>query len=231
MDNTFFNTIATWLVPLAFAIVFHEVAHGYVARIFGDNTAHNEGRLTLDPIKHVDPIGTVALPIMLALAKAPIFGWAKPVPVNPNNLRNPRWHMVLVAAAGPASNVLLAVLTMIFIAVSGIMVAEDGAVTDSVTKFFQDNLENFFKINLFLAVFNMIPLPPFDGSKVLAGFLPRDMAETFQSWDRYALPIMLVLFLIIPMLMPNLGLVEMIIGPPYLWLSETIMSVVYALFG
>jgi Zn-dependent protease len=226
-----FYTIAIWLVPLAFAIVFHEVAHGYVAYIFGDNTAHNEGRLTLDPIKHVDPIGTVVLPVMLALAKAPIFGWAKPVPVNPNNLRNPRWHMVLVAAAGPASNVLLAVLTMIFIAVSGIMVVEDGAVTDSVTKFFQDNLKNFFMINLFLAVFNMIPLPPFDGSKVLAGFLPRDMAETFQSWDRYALPIMLVLFLIIPTLMPNLRLVEMIIGPPYLWLRETIMSVVYALFG
>jgi Zn-dependent protease len=226
-----FYTIAIWLVPLAFAIVFHEVAHGYVARIFGDNTAQNEGRLTLDPIKHVDPIGTVALPIMLAIAKAPIFGWAKPVPVNPNNLRDPRWHMVLVAAAGPASNVFLAVITMIFIAVSGIMVTDDGAVTDSVTKFFQDNLENFFKINLFLAVFNMIPLPPFDGSKVLAGFLPRDMAETFQSWDRYALPIMLVLFLIIPTLMPNLRLVEMIIGPPYLWLSETIMSVVYAIFS
>jgi Zn-dependent protease len=225
------STIATWLVPLAFAIVFHEVAHGYVAYLYGDNTAKSEGRLTLDPIKHVDPIGTVALPIMLALAKAPIFGWAKPVPVNPNNLRDPRWHMVLVAAAGPASNVFLAVITMIFIAVSGIMVTEHGAVTDSVTKFFQDNLENFFKINLFLAVFNMIPLPPFDGSKVLAGFLPRDMAETFQSWDRYALPIMLVLFLIIPTLMPNLRLVEMIIGPPYLWLSETIMSVVFAIFG
>jgi Zn-dependent protease len=225
------STIATWLVPLAFAIVFHEVAHGYVAYLYGDNTAKSEGRLTLDPIKHVDPIGTVALPIMLALAKAPIFGWAKPVPVNPNNLRDPRWHMVLVAAAGPASNVFLAVITMIFIAASGIMVTDDGAVTDSVTKFFQDNLENFFKINLFLAVFNMIPLPPFDGSKVLAGFLPRDMAETFQSWDRYALPIMLVLFLVIPTFMPNLRLVEMIIGPPYLWLSETIMSVVYAIFG
>jgi Zn-dependent protease len=231
MESSTLYTIATWLVPLAFAIVFHEVAHGYVAYIFGDNTAKNEGRLTLDPIKHVDPVGTVVLPTLLAIAKAPVFGWAKPVPVNPNNLRDPRWHMVLVAAAGPASNVFLAVITMIFIAVSGIMVVEDGAVTDSVTLFFQDNLENFFMINLFLAVFNMIPLPPFDGSKVLAGFLPRDMAETFQSWDRYALPIMLGLFLVIPTLMPNLRLVESLILPPVSWLASAIITLVNAIFG
>ncbi len=230
MDSTFY-TIATWLVPLAFAIVFHEVAHGYVARIYGDNTAYNEGRLTLDPIKHVDPIGTIVLPIMLALAKAPVFGWAKPVPVQPGNLRNPRWHMVLVAAAGPASNLFLALITMIFIVVSGIMVAEQGAATDSVTLFFQDNLRNFFTINLFLAVFNMLPLPPFDGSKVLAGFLPPNIAVKFQSLDRYALPIMLGVFLVLPMVLPNLRLVERIVVPPVFWLADVMTGFVTSIFG
>jgi Zn-dependent protease len=225
------NTIATWLVPLAFAIVFHEVAHGYVAYIFGDNTAHNEGRLTLDPIKHVDPIGTVVLPILLALAKAPIFGWAKPVPVQPHNLRNPRWHMVLVAAAGPASNLFLAIITAVFIVITGIMVPDDSVVTDGVTLFFQENLRNFFMINLFLAVFNMIPLPPFDGSKVLAGFLPPAIGVKYQALDRYALPIMLALFLVLPMLLPNLRIVESLIVPPVSWLAGLITSAVYGVFG
>jgi Zn-dependent protease len=178
MTNILFE-IATWLVPLTIAIVFHEVAHGRMAHALGDPTAAELGRLSLNPIRHVDPFGTVILPMILAVSGAPIFGWAKPVPFNPTRLRDPRWGSVLVAAAGPASNIVLALVGALGVALAAKSLgAEEGSTMASVII---GNLSNFIAINLFLAVFNMIPLPPFDGSKVLAGFLPDGWRQSFQN--------------------------------------------------
>jgi Zn-dependent protease len=215
---------ATWIVPLTIAIVFHEVAHGLTARHFGDMTAAKAGRLSLNPIRHVDPVGTVGLPLILAVTGAPVFGWAKGVPVRADRLRNPRWHMVLVALAGPASNILLALVGALLI--GGLLRA--GVVGDgAVIRFLAENLDNFIIINLFLAVFNMLPLPPFDGSRVLAGFLPPALARPFQRLDRYGLMIMLALLVFIPMLFPGQNPVTDIIVPPV----EALARLLYGLAG
>src|SRR5204862_5904847 len=116
MNNNIVYEVAVWLIPLVIAIVFHEVAHGLVARRLGDPTAQERGRLTLNPIKHIDPFGTVILPLLLAISHAPVFGWAKPVPVDYRRLRNPRRDMVLVALAGPAMNLLLALIGTLLLA-------------------------------------------------------------------------------------------------------------------
>ncbi len=169
-DNVVYQ-IAAWLIPLIIAIVFHEVAHGYVAFLLGDRTAQRLGRLTLNPIRHIDPIGTVVLPLVLALAHAPIFGWAKPVPVIASRMRNPQLDMALVAMAGPASNLVLG-----FVAALGVALvarAAGGALPETgVAYFLFLNLINFLRINIFLAIFNMLPLPPFDGGHVVAAVLP-----------------------------------------------------------
>jgi len=202
--------VATWLVPLIIAIVFHEVAHGWVAKYFGDRTASRMGRLTLNPIKHVDPIGTVALPMMLAVSGAPIFGWAKPVPVDQRGLRNPRWNMVAVALAGPGMNMLLALLTL---GAMVLMLATTGIGTP-VTQFVWANLSNFIIINIMLAVFNMLPLPPFDGSHVMEGILPRPLARRYARLRPYGMALMLILFVALPLIAPNQNLVGKLIGPP-----------------
>jgi Zn-dependent protease len=212
--------IGTWLIPLTIAIVFHEVAHGRVAKLFGDTTASDLGRLSLNPIRHVDPFGTVILPMILAVTGAPIFGWAKPVPVVPSRLRNPRWHMVLVAAAGPLSNILLATIAAIVFAL--FMKSAGGLGTGVAPAFLAANVQNFIAINLFLAVFNMIPLPPFDGSKVFAGFLPDGIRERFQSLDRYALLFMIFLLFVIPQVAPSANIIGRIVLPPVTWLFERI---------
>src|SRR5204862_7090409 len=154
--NTLFQ-IATWLIPLIIAIVFHEVSHGLVARRLGDPTAEERGRLTFNPIKHVDPVGTVILPLLLAISHAPIFGWAKPVPVNYRRLRNPRRDMVLVALAGPGMNFLLAVVgAMVLAATFAVSRNPEGITTTLIA----GNAMNFVLVNLFLAVFNLLPVPP-----------------------------------------------------------------------
>jgi Zn-dependent protease len=220
--------IGTWLIPLAFAIVFHEVAHGAVARLFGDMTASNAGRLSLNPIRHIDPFGTVLLPLFLAVTGAPVFGWAKPVPVRQSQLKNPRWHMVLVAAAGPLSNIILAVLGGIALGFAGQVLPESSGQAGA---FLIANLVNFIAINLFLAVFNMIPLPPFDGSKVLAGFLPPGLALKWQSLDRFALVIMLVLLVGLPRLAPEADVLQRFVVPPVQWMLAAIASMVGGIFG
>jgi Zn-dependent protease len=209
MSETVF-TIATWLVPLVIAIVFHEVAHGLVARRLGDPTAERMGRLTLNPLKHTDPIGTIALPLVLALAKAPIFGWAKPVPVDYRQLRNPRRDMVLVALAGPGMNLLLATLATIILAV---VVTTAGGEPTGASLFVAQNAINFLLINLFLAIFNLIPLPPFDGGHVVEGFLPRRSVPAWRRLGRFALPILIVLLLVLPLISPELNVVGRIISP------------------
>lgn len=213
--------IATWLVPLTIAIVFHEVAHGRMALALGDRTAQEMGRLSLNPIRHIDPFGTLILPLMLAVSGAPIFGWAKPVPYNPARLRNPRWGSVLVAAAGPLSNIVLALLVPAAILL--LLSALDSLIPIALYPFITANIFNFVAINIFLAVFNMIPLPPFDGSKVLAGFLPAGVRDRFIGLDRYALLIMIMLLLVLPRISPSLDVIGNLVQPPVRHLTEFIV--------
>jgi Zn-dependent protease len=209
MSDTLYS-IATWLVPLTIAIVFHEVAHGLVARQFGDPTAERMGRLTLNPIKHVDPVGTLILPMLLAVANAPIFGWAKPVPVRADRMRNPRRDMIIVALAGPGMNLVLAVAATAILAVG---LAMGGGDPMSPGGFIASNAINFLLINIFLAVFNLIPLPPFDGGHVVEGLLPRPLAAPFRQLGRFSLPILFGLLLILPALWPEANIVAKAVTP------------------
>ena len=210
--------IATWLIPLIIAIVFHEVSHGLVASWLGDPTAKRLGRLSFNPIRHVDPVGTLILPMVLAVSGAPIFGWAKPVPVIARRLRNPRFHMVLVALAGPGMNFLLALVAAILLA---ILVA--AGVQGMAWAFVGQNLLNFLAINIFLALFNLIPLPPFDGGHVVEGLLPRSVAVYYSKFRRFGLVILVILLLVLPAIDPNLDLVARLIGPPASWLTESML--------
>ena len=167
------------LVP---AIILHEVSHGVVALAFGDDTAKRAGRLTLNPLAHVDPVGSVALPLLLAIAGAPIFGWAKPVPVNPRNLRNPRQQSLLVSLAGPATNIVLAVaVALVLRATTGVSLS-------------RQLIFSFGIINVFLATFNLLPIPPLDGSAVIERFLP---ARWWPGWLRLRQYSFAILFLLI----------------------------------
>src|SRR5215469_1733326 len=160
MNGNIIYEIAVWVVPLVIAIVFHEVAHGLVARRLGDPTAAAKGRLSLNPVRHIDPFGTIVLPLLLAVSHAgAIFGWAKPVPVDYRRLRNPRRDMVLVALAGPGMNLLLALVGAAILAAT---IAISGGVQNTTTEFIAANALNFVAINIFLAVFNLLPVPPFD---------------------------------------------------------------------
>lgn len=217
MSTTLFDA-ATLILPLVFAIVCHEVAHGAMARLLGDHTAEEQGRLTLNPVVHVDPLGTVILPGLLALTHLPVFGWAKPVPVNARRLRNPRWGMMLVAAAGPGSNLLLAALAAIglgLFARSG--VAETGTGT-GLAAFAIANLGNFLAINLFLALFNLLPIPPFDGSHIFEGLLPRGLARRYASIRNGGMLLVILLLVVLPWLVPGFDPVRKLVGPPFDWL-------------
>jgi Zn-dependent protease len=209
--DTIVYQIAVWLIPLIIAITFHEVAHGYAALALGDQTARRLGRLTLNPIRHVDPIGTVALPMMLAIAHAPIFGWAKPVPVVTSGMRNPRIDMALVAMAGPASNLVLGFLGAVAVVLFAAWQGE--AIDSGVAGFVTDSLFSFLQINVFLAIFNMIPLPPFDGGHVVAGVLPAGLAEPYARLGRYGFLIMIVLLVVLPSIAPEANFVARVIGP------------------
>ena len=163
--------IATLVVPMVFAIVLHEIAHGWAARMLGDPTAYERGRLSLNPLKHVDPMGTLILPGTLKLLGLPVFGWAKPVPVSYARLRNPKRDMAFVAAAGPLTNFVLAALSAV--AFGLLLRGVDPQGTPGWgTLFVADNLKNFIAINVFLGTFNLLPLPPFDGSRIVRGLSP-----------------------------------------------------------
>lgn len=211
-------TIATWLIPLVIAIVFHEVAHGVVANMLGDPTAKQRGRLTFNPIKHVDPFGTVILPMALAITGAPMFGWAKPVPVVFKRLRNPRYDMILVALAGPGMNLLLAVVASILLAA---LVAS--APQGMAWAFIGQNLLNFMAINVFLAIFNLIPLPPFDGGHVVEGLLHRNVAVHYAKLQRVGFLLLIILLLVVPLLFPDAKILERTIGPPVHWIIRALL--------
>ena len=189
-----------WVIPLILAITFHEAAHGYVARFFGDNTAWLFGRVTLNPFKHIDPVGTVLLPALLFVTRSPfLFGYAKPVPVNFGALRNPRRDMILVAAAGPAMNIILAVMAaLLFHLVSYL--------PDTAERWAAENLKNGLVINVILAIFNLLPLPPLDGGRIVVGLLPDRLATRFARLERYGLGILVGVLFILPILGAQLGI-------------------------
>lgn len=216
-DGLLWN-VATWLIPLVIAIVFHEVSHGLVANALGDPTAKRRGRLTFNPIKHVDPFGTVLLPMVLAVSGAPIFGWARPVPVVARRLRNPRWHMILVALAGPGMNFLLALIAALLIAVL-VALSPSGI----AWAFVGQNLLNFMAINIFLAIFNLLPIPPFDGGHVVEGLLPRRLAIHYRKLGRYGFLLLIILLLVVPMIFPSANVVERLVGPPTNWIIRALL--------
>jgi Zn-dependent protease len=194
-----FYTVSVWLLPLLFAITFHEAAHGYVARSFGDETASGLGRVSLNPLRHIDPFGTVLLPGLLLLTGSPfLFGYAKPVPVNFRALRNPRIGMVLVAAAGPAMNIGLAMAAAWSFHLAVYLPA-------TVAQWASLNLTNAVVINVLLAVFNLFPLPPLDGGRIAVGLLPNVLARQLARLEPYGMIILIALIILLPLLGSQLG--------------------------
>jgi Zn-dependent protease len=192
-------TASTWVIPVLLAVTLHEAAHGYVAHLFGDDTALRQGRVSFNPLKHVDPFGTILLPALLLLSRAPfLFGYAKPVPVSFQNLRHPRRDMIWVAAAGPAMNLLLALTAALLFHVVGYF-------PKRAAPWLVGNLTNAISINVFLAVFNMLPLLPLDGGRVLLGLLPKPLARPFARTERYGMLILLALLFLLPVIEGDLG--------------------------
>ncbi|MBI3706101.1 MAG: site-2 protease family protein [Proteobacteria bacterium] len=189
------HAISVWVLPALMAITLHEAAHGYAADLFGDDTARRLGRISMNPLRHIDRFGTILLPGLLLLLKAPfLFGYAKPVPVNFRRLNNPRRDMVWVAAAGPGMNLALAIL-------SALMYHGLGWLPDRVAPWVAENLVNSIIINVMLAVFNMLPIPPLDGGRVAVGLLPDRLAFPLARLE----PLGLVIVLGAIFLLPELG--------------------------
>jgi Zn-dependent protease len=191
---------SSWIVPILIAITFHEAAHAYAAWRLGDDTAFRLGRVTFNPLKHVEPFGTVVLPALLFLTNAPfLFGWAKPVPVQFGRLSNPRRDMALVALAGPVTNVILAFSSAALFHLLWLL--PEAAVPWMVL-----TLSKSILLNLVLAIFNMIPVPPLDGSRIVASLLPSGLARHYAKLERFGFLILLGIIFLLPTLGSQLGL-------------------------
>ncbi len=179
------QAITVYAIPVLFAITVHEAAHGYVARLFGDDTAFAAGRVTLNPLKHIDLIGTVVVPLVMVALSGFMFGWAKPVPVDFRRLHKPKQNMIWVAAAGPGANLLMAVLWLLF--------AKAIVVLDVAEEFFLMMADAGIKVNLMLMALNLLPLPPLDGGRILVGVLPHRLAWQVARVEPYGFMILLLL--------------------------------------
>jgi Zn-dependent protease len=199
VSNQAIYLFTTWAIPVIIAITFHEAAHGFVAHRLGEDTAWRLGRVSLNPVKHIDPFGTILLPGMLLLLGAPVlFGYAKPVPVNFGALRQPRRDMMLVAAAGPAMNIVLAIA-------AGLLFHIVGYLPGTAAEWLADNLRNALILNVMLAVFNLFPLPPLDGGRILVALLPKPAAIAVARLEPFGLLILIGLLIILPLLGAQLG--------------------------
>ena len=204
-----------WVPPVLLAVTLHEVAHGWVALRLGDTTARDQGRLTLNPLRHIDPIGTVLVPALLLMAGGFVFGWARPVPVDFRRLRNPRRDMALVAVAGPLSNLLMALAWTLILNV--VLLAQGLAVARYLLPIYYMGLAGI-TINILLAVLNMLPVPPLDGGRVAVGLLPAAAARLLARVEPFGL------FVLIALLAS--GLLGRLLGPPVDLLEQLFMSLV-----
>ena len=203
--------LSTWVLPLLIAVPLHEAAHGYAAHLLGDQTAWRLGRVSFNPLKHIDPFGTVVLPLILFFGGGFLFGYAKPVPVNFRALRHPRSGMVLVAAAGPVMNLALACAAALLAHVSG-------RLPPFFDRWVALTLVNAVELNVVLAVFNLLPLPPLDGGRIAIGLLPRPLAMRLARVEPHGMLILIALIFLLPLLSESFGLdlnvIGWLLGPP-----------------
>lgn len=211
-----------WILPVLLAITFHEASHGWMALKFGDDTAKRLGRVTFNPLRHIDPFGTVLLPLLFYIGFGIPFGYAKPVPVNFARLYNPKRDMVWVAAAGPGTNILLALASGVLLHLTGLLPQSVGRWADAMLTF-------SVLINVVMALFNMIPLPPLDGGRVAVGLLPMPLAIALQRTERYGFFVLIALVVLLPLvgneLGMNLNIVWLVLEPLVDWLAELILRV------
>lgn len=221
---SFIQSASTWILPVLVAITFHEASHGFVAWRLGDDTAYRLGRVTFNPFRHIDPFGTVVLPGLLYFSLGIPFGYAKPVPVNFGRLRQPRRDSALVAAAGPGSNLILAMLSALAIHVVPWL-------PEAAREWAGSTLVNSIQLNVVLAIFNMIPLLPLDGGRVLLTLLPRALAIPFMRTERFGMFLVLALVVLVPFVGSQLGTNLNILG----WLLYTptayVVSTILTLAG